>query len=131
MTTVGSNAGAGEVQEARILNRVIRDSCDGWEYEADQRHADLIIQETGAEKMSARTHPGGEKKAMVGGEEGESWSGVEATRFRAVAARAKYRAGIGPIFSMPRRKYMPANCKGGKGALADTNQTRSIPEGSS
>ena len=35
---------AGESREERILNRVIRVTPEGWEYEADQRHADLIIQ---------------------------------------------------------------------------------------
>ena len=30
-------------REERILNRVIRVTKNGWEYEADQRHADLII----------------------------------------------------------------------------------------
>ena len=41
----------GESREERILNRVIRVTEDGWEYEADQRHADLIIRETGADKV--------------------------------------------------------------------------------
>ena len=50
------------MREARILNRIIRVTADGWEYEADQRHAELIMQETGAESMIVLTHPGGEKK---------------------------------------------------------------------
>ena len=37
----------GESREERILNRVIRVTKQGWEYEAGQRHADLNIQETG------------------------------------------------------------------------------------
>ena len=45
---------AGESREERILNRVIRVTPEEWEYEADQRHADLIIQESGA-KASARS----------------------------------------------------------------------------
>ena len=40
----------GDVAEARILNRVIRITPSGWEYEADQRHVDLIITEMGAER---------------------------------------------------------------------------------
>ena len=43
---VGESEDEGEVKEARILSRVIRVSDRGWEYETDQRHADLIIQET-------------------------------------------------------------------------------------
>ena len=36
--------GEDEVREERILNRVIRVTEDGWEMEADQRHADIIIE---------------------------------------------------------------------------------------
>ena len=87
---VGMNAQDGEIREARILNRVIRVTPQGWEYEADQRHADLIIQETGASDKSTLSHPGGDKKVLE--EEGDSkeLTGSEATRFRAVAARANY-----------------------------------------
>ena len=76
--------------EARIVNRVIRVATDGWEYEADQRHADLIVQETGAASMIGLTHPGGDKKLIE--EEGltKELVGSEATRFRAVAARTNY-----------------------------------------
>ena len=79
-------------KEARILNRIIRVTPQGWEYEADQRHADLIIQETGASDKSTLTHPGGDKKVMK--EEGNSKEliGSEATRFRAVVARGNYLA---------------------------------------
>ena len=59
-TTVGGNDEEGEVKEARILNRIIRMTRGGWEYEANQRHADLIIKEAGAAGMSSLTHPGGE-----------------------------------------------------------------------
>ena len=83
----------GESREERILNRVIRVTKEGWEYEADQRHADLFIQEVGASKLSALSHPGGDKKVIEAEEEqSEELQGKEATRFRAVAARANYLA---------------------------------------
>ena len=65
-------------------------TSQGWEYEADQRHVDLIIQEIGASDKSTLSHPGGDKKTLE--EEGVSKElvGAEATRFRAVAARANY-----------------------------------------
>ena len=91
-SVVGRKAAGGEVQEARILNRVIRVTDDGWEYEADQRHSDLIIRETGADKMSGLTHPGGEKKQVEEQEKSEELAGLAATRIRAVAARANYLA---------------------------------------
>ena len=69
---VGMNAQDGEIREARILNRIIRVTPQGWEYEADQRHADLIIQETGAADKSPLTHPGGDKKVLEEKESRES-----------------------------------------------------------
>ena len=81
---------AGESREERILNRVIRVTPEGWEYEADQRHADLIIQESGAAKLSTLSHPGGDKRVIEEEEESEELTGKDATRFRAVAARANY-----------------------------------------
>ena len=80
----------GESKEERILNRVIRVTSEGWAYEADQRHADLIIQETGASTMSTLSHPGGDEKVIEEEEKSEELQGKEATRFRAVAARANY-----------------------------------------
>ena len=87
---VGDRADLGEVKETRILNRIVRVTPRGWEYEADQRHADLIVQETGAHHLSPLTHPGGDKKALGVEAETEELVGPEATRFRAVAARAKH-----------------------------------------
>ena len=83
----------GESREKRILNRVIRVTEDGWEYEADQHHADLIIRETGADKMSTLSHPGGDKKVIEEEEQSEELQGKEATRFRAVAAGGKLPCG--------------------------------------
>jgi len=81
---------AGESREERILNRVIRVTEEGWEYEADQRHADLIIKESGAASLSPLSHPGGGKRTIEQEEQIEELQGREATRFRAVAARANY-----------------------------------------
>ena len=88
-TTVGPSA-EGEVMEARTLNRVIRVIDQGSEYEADQRHADLIIQETVPASKGTLSHPGGGKKALEEEAESKELMGTEASRFRAVAARANY-----------------------------------------
>ena len=69
---------------------MIRVTKQRWEYEADQRHADLIIQETGASKLSALSHPGGDKQFIEEEEQSEELQGKEA--FRAVAAGANYLA---------------------------------------
>ena len=44
-TVVAVKEEKGEVREARILNRIIRVTEDGWRDEADQRRADLVVQE--------------------------------------------------------------------------------------
>ena len=77
---VGQAKERGEVPEARILNRAIRVTPDGWEYEADQRHVDLV-KEIGVDKMSTLTPPGGDKEVMRKEEETEALVGGEATRF--------------------------------------------------
>ena len=43
MKTKVIGPGADEMKEANVLNRTVRITSNGWEYEADQRHADLII----------------------------------------------------------------------------------------
>ena len=89
-TVVGPNEQDGEVKEARILNRVIRVTDQGWEYEADQRHADLIIQETGAASRGTLSHLGGEERMLEEEAASKELVGAEATGFRAVAARVNY-----------------------------------------
>ena len=64
-TNDGVNESAGEVREARILNMIIRVTNECWGYEVGQRHADLIVQETGAIKMGSLTHPGGGKQVVI------------------------------------------------------------------
>ena len=36
--------GEGEDREARLPNRIIRVTPEGWEFEPDQRHAEILIQ---------------------------------------------------------------------------------------
>ena len=43
-TMVGRRPGL--EKEVRILNRVVRWTEEGWEYEADQRHGEIIVRET-------------------------------------------------------------------------------------
>ena len=45
-------------KEIRILNRVIRWTPSGIEYEPDQRHADTIVRELGLENCRTVTTPG-------------------------------------------------------------------------
>ena len=66
---------SGESRGERTLNRVIRVSEDGREYETDERRADLIIQESGAIKMSVLSHPGGDTRTIEEEEQIEELQG--------------------------------------------------------
>ena len=59
-TVVGSRKS--ESTEARILNRIVRRTAQGWEYEADQRHADIIVQSLGLNDATGLSTPGEPEK---------------------------------------------------------------------
>ncbi len=50
--------GQTDVQDIRILNRVVRWTNNGLEYEADQRHAEIIIEAMGLEGAKGPPTPG-------------------------------------------------------------------------
>ena len=52
----------GLLKEARVLNRVVRWTSEGWEYEADQRHGEIIVRETGMGEAKPVTTPSAEEK---------------------------------------------------------------------
>ena len=89
---VGSGAGDGEVQEARVLNRIVRCSSTGWEYEPDQRHAELIVQAMRLTEAKAVRTPGEEEPNWKMEDNERMLSASEASQYRAVAARANYLA---------------------------------------
>ena len=82
------------VREAKILNRIIRASPEGWEYECDQRHAEIMIEAMGLEGTKKVTTPAAEeshKRTEEDEEEGRQPLDAESTTaFRALVARAHY-----------------------------------------
>ncbi len=98
-------------QQVRILNRVIEWGTTGITYEADQRHAEIIVKELNLEGGKATATPGTRDDAMNGssmnkddielrvkgqGEEVTDQNtllqGRELTKFRALSARLNYLA---------------------------------------
>ncbi len=74
-----------------ILNRLVDWTEDSIRYDADQRHAEIIISHLGMTGTSkAVTTPGVNDTEERGYE--EDLSSVEATEFRALTARANYLA---------------------------------------
>ena len=89
---IGSRADLGEVQETRVLNRIIRWTPKGWEYEADQRHAELIIRGMGMEDAKSVKTPGEDVPTWKLEAEEDYLDSSQATKFRMVVVRANYLA---------------------------------------
>jgi hypothetical protein len=79
----------GDDKEIRILNRVVRCTADGIEYEADRRHSELLVRDLDIINVAALTAPGVKKPASELGDEElqKKLSLAESVRFRALAAR--------------------------------------------
>ena len=97
----------GQQQEVRILNRVLRWGSDGIEYEADQRHAEIVIRDLGLDGAKALDTPGtredkkgasapwGVPGVQVDKEDpelDEELEAAEATLYRGITARLNYLA---------------------------------------
>jgi hypothetical protein len=82
--------GKGELKELRVLNRVVRWTPAGLKYEADPRHAEILVRGVaGAER--ALSAPGTHSKDFEGAGEAELPDTI-ARLFRSFAARANYLA---------------------------------------
>ena len=88
-SVVGS--GPNEVREARVLGRIVRITPSGWEYEADQRHGEILVHELGLVNARPVSYPW-ESGMADQDSDGEELVGRDATSFRALAARANYLA---------------------------------------
>ena len=96
----------------RILNRVVQWTNDGIEYEADQRHAELIVRQLGLSKSSNSV---GTPSAKDDNCDEAPLDPQDATVYRAIAARANYlsqdRADLGfAVKELCRRMSNPRKC---------------------
>ena len=78
--------------ELRILNRVLRWTSTGIEYEPDQRHADIIIKDMGMMNAKPVTTPGvaETKEELEEWQHSNTMSSNDSTAYRALAARVNY-----------------------------------------
>ena len=81
-----------ESSEARVLNRVIRVTPNGWEYEPDQRHVDMLVDGLGLRDAKPVMSPGEEEKKHEIEENAEELPAPKHTIFRGHAARLNYLA---------------------------------------
>ena len=82
--------GVGEVREARVLNRIWRIANSGWEYEPDQRHAEMIVEQLGLKEAKSVETPTEEEKKWEAEENAQELSPNRQRIFRSVAARCNY-----------------------------------------
>ena len=91
---VGDGKDEDEVHGARILNRIVRWTTDGFEMEADQRHAELVVESLALSSAKGIATPGfaqaGTRSEEEEREDERPLEGDDATLFRSVAARANY-----------------------------------------
>ena len=83
--------GDDESKEERILNRVLRVTQSGWELEADQRHADILVRQLNLENAKPVSTPCDDKYIHIHEDEEELTHNM-ARQFRELAARANYLA---------------------------------------
>ena len=83
-------AGAKDDREMRILNRVVRWTSVGLEYEADPRQVEELLEEFTLDEGCKSVATPGVKTLAQEIEEEKELTGAELTRFRTIAARAKY-----------------------------------------
>ncbi len=76
-------------KEVKILNRIVRFTGEGVEYEADPRHVEILIQDMGLQEANPVSSPGTENEEK---KEGRGQKNGGPTQFRALAARANYLA---------------------------------------
>ena len=79
----------------RVLNRIVRITDDGIEYEADQRHADLVIKQLALEKSNSVLTPADEEiENKVTDDQGrcmnDNCDSNHAALYRSIAARLNY-----------------------------------------
>ena len=88
--------GRGEQSEGRILNKIVRVTDEGWEYEPDQRHADMIVNSLGLQDAKPVDSPGEDEKKHEEEENKVELDKERATAFRSISARVNYLAADRP-----------------------------------
>ena len=81
--------GDNDQKQMRVLSRVITWDSRGITYEADQRHAEIIIKTLGLESSKQVATPGDRDDGYKEGDD-ELLTGSDVTRYRGIVARGNY-----------------------------------------
>ena len=76
--------------EGKVLNRILRCNDDGWEIEADPRHAELVIEQLGLNDDKGIGTPGVSGADEEDNDDDYALTGEDITRYRGVIARCNY-----------------------------------------
>ena len=99
-----------------MLNRVLSWGRDGIQYEADQRHADIVVDELGLKESKPVSTPGSKEDVdRMPLDLGEPLNPTHSTQYRALAARLNYLALDRPDIQFATKeaaKYMSAPSEG-------------------
>ena len=106
---------ADEVREERILNRVIRVTGKGWEMEADQRHADIIIHRMNLKGANGVKTPCDDEKSWEIEVNENELDYKEGKLYRELAARANYLAQDRPDIQFSVKELCRGMCRPTKG----------------
>ena len=81
----------GANREGKVLNRILRCDEEGWQIEADPRHAELIVEQLGLQNDKGIGTPGPTNSAEEDDlEDDVPLTGADITSYRAVIARCNY-----------------------------------------
>ena len=93
-SVVGHSNLPGVVSEGKILNRIIRTTTNGWEYECDPRHIEVLVEQLELVGARAAVTPGVDATAAeIEVDAHQELDGERATQYRRLVARANYIAG--------------------------------------
>ena len=82
----------GDDKAIRIVNRIVEWTEEGINYEADPRHAEIIVQQLGLGGKAATVTTPGTRQEAIGQEDDEELNQEDAKQYRRLAARASFLA---------------------------------------
>ena len=80
----------GDLKQVRVLNRVLTWSDEGIAYEADPRHAEIVIAELGLKEAKGVVAPGTKEEGNTKEDKDDKLDEASSSRYRAIVARLNY-----------------------------------------
>ena len=77
-------------QHVRVLNRLLTWTKDGTRYEADTRHAEIVINEDGLEDATGAIAPGRNEEGSTQSDNEEKLDEYHTSQYRAIVARLSW-----------------------------------------